>query len=116
MKKLLIYITTLLGFTFGFFGMLLYLSISWGFVLFKFWNWFIIPTFNSVQPINPKQAIALVLFLNILKYFINDYEHKNIETPNDNDNTIQVYYTTIIPWIVLVSSYVIYKLIPVLPF
>lgn len=51
------------------FCLLAYLSIAWGFVVYRFWYWFILPVFNNLPAIDFKQAIGIGIFLNLFKNY-----------------------------------------------
>lgn len=41
------------------FGSVLYGTLAWGFVLYKFWYWFLIPSFPDIPEITFVQAMGL---------------------------------------------------------
>lgn len=46
----------------------LYTSFAWGYVLFKFYYWFMIPIFgNSLPAINATEAIGIMIFMGLFK-------------------------------------------------
>jgi hypothetical protein len=64
MSKILTIIVGFLGlFAIG----LLYGALSWGLVCWKFWYWFLLPVFPQLPQITFLQAIALMMFMGLLR-------------------------------------------------
>jgi hypothetical protein len=49
---------------------IIYNSFSWGFVLYKFYYWFLLPVFTSLPLIDFYQAVGLMLFISLFKVHI----------------------------------------------
>ena len=56
-----------LGYIAAFAGAFAFSVFTWGFVMLKFWNWFILPVFTTLPVINYYQAIGLFCFLALFK-------------------------------------------------
>ena len=64
MSKIL---TVIIGFL-GFFAIgLLYGALSWGFVCWKFWYWFLLPVFPQLPQITFLQAVAIMVFMGLFR-------------------------------------------------
>lgn len=63
MKTLLITIGGIIGIIF----LILYTSLVWGFVCYKFWTWFILPVFVTLPNITFLQAVGISFFISLLK-------------------------------------------------
>lgn len=57
----------ILGGVFGIYLLLLYNAFSWGWVLLKFWYWFLLPVFPMLPHIGISAAIGLALCLTLFK-------------------------------------------------
>lgn len=72
-----------------------YSTFSWGFVLMKFWVWFLLPIFPTLPYINFWQSIGLILFMSLF-------------APS-NKKSKDMWYTIICtPWITLFIGWIIY--------
>lgn len=69
MEGILIILGTILGLTI----LVLYGAFSWGFVLYKFWHWFVLPAFVGVPAITIPAAIGLTLVIGLF------HRYRNIE-------------------------------------
>ena len=87
-------------------GAILYFSFSWGFVLFKFWYWFLLPVFITLPHIEYYQAIGLLLFISLSKSSSKaDTMKKEFK---DSEKSISAAIVTFLaPWIVLCTGYFI---------
>lgn len=99
----------LLGAVVVFAGVVVYTSFSWGFVLFKFWYWFLLPVFTTIPQIDFYQAVGLMFIINLF----NRYSAKvSIKDEYLKDNKGTVYTIAFIgPWLVLLVGYCIKLLI-----
>lgn len=83
-------------------GTLLYSSFAWGFVLYKFYTWFVLPVFTSFPVINVWEAIGLMLVISLFKSnttsLIKD-EYRDTKTEN--------WGTFITPWLLLLIGWVV---------
>jgi hypothetical protein len=80
----------------GLFAVLfLYSAFSWGLVMFKFWNWFILPVFVGLPAITFIQAVGLMFFMTLFKN--HDMPRIKKELLSNDGTTMSL----ITPWIVL---------------
>ena len=84
-------------------GAIIYSSLSWGWVMFKFYTWFLLPVFVTLPEITYSYAIGLVLFTTLLKY-------QHVDTIKDEykDNN-KIFVSLAYPWITLLFGWIIYK-------
>jgi len=75
--------------------MLLYGGFSWGWVVYKFYYWFIFATFTGLPDINYWQAIGIGLFISLFK----GGSHQVIKKEYVDQSS--TYVTWLGPWIVL---------------
>lgn len=106
-------IISIIGFVLGFVGSAIYLALAWGFVLFKFWEWFVITSFENVQPLSYKHAFGLVMIITLFKTFELNLTKTEI-TANDETKPIIVHKnvddpitTFIIPWVTFITGYLV---------
>lgn len=86
-------------------GMIIYSSFSWGFVLFKFWYWFLLPVFTTLPSVDFYQAVGLMFFISLLKT-------KSFDTPIKDEYIISNIFTQILaPLIVLVIGFFVKSII-----
>lgn len=86
---------------------LLYSSLSWGFVLYKFWGWFLIDNFQHsfLTQITFIQAVGLMFIINLFKNH-NDY-HKD-----ENIDKNKMWANIVLnPWIALICGWIIKSLL-----
>jgi hypothetical protein len=107
-------IITILVAILGFAGVmalaLCYSALSWGFVTYKFWGWFLPIAFPTIAipHLLYYQAIALIMFLDLLKISSTQVIKKEYK-----DETTGAIIQVIAPWIVLGVGYFVYAfLIP----
>lgn len=94
----------LLGFIALFIILLLYNTLSWGFVFFKFYYWFILPIFITLPHITFIGAVGLMVFCAV-------FRNHNINTLKEEyykDNKNQRILTSFMaPWLLVGVGYVI---------
>ena len=88
------------------FCLLAYLSIAWGFVVYRFWYWFILPVFNILPNINFKQAVGISIVLNLFKNY-NTLTIKN----KDKDYDTYIALLLIIPIIIITFGWIVFNFI-----
>ena len=105
---------TILVAVIGFVGVmalaLCYAALSWGFVMYKFWGWFIPMAFPTIAipHLLYYQAIAVIMFLDLFKTSSTQIIKKEYR-----EETTQAIIQVIAPWIVLGVGYFVYAfLIP----
>jgi hypothetical protein len=84
------------------FGALAWGAFGWGFVLYKFWQWFVLPVFTTLPHISISQAVGLMMVVqlfdkNIPQVF--DDEFLNSDKKNVFD-IISPIITFVFGWIV----------------
>lgn len=93
----------------------IYVLISSGFLLLKFYGWFILPIFTSLPEINFLQAVGL----NLVFYFFNKISSSDVliylefKEKYENENLFK-YYWILYPWTVLFLGYLVKLLINIL--
>ncbi len=101
-------IILLLGYIFGFTLLLLYGSFVKGFIVYKFWYWFLLPAFPTVPHISYIHAVGLSLLL-VLFHQV-DSTKKSIvgnEIVTKPDYGLGLIY----PWLVLLMGWVVHLFI-----
>ena len=105
------FITVLVGIL-GFIGVmalaLCYTALSWGFVTYKFWGWFLPIAFPTIAipHLLYYQGIALIMFLDLLKATSTQKIKKEY-----TDETAGAIISVITPWVVLAVGYFVYAFI-----
>lgn len=91
-------------------GMVIYGAFSWGYVLMKFWHWFLIPVFPTLQPIFYFQAIGLYMCIALIK---SSHAKKPLKKElYDEDQSLTVKILNFLsPWILLTMGFFIHQLI-----
>lgn len=87
---------------------ILYESFSFGFLLYKFWYWFIIPSFPQVPHITFYHAVGLVLVIGLFK--THDYSTREI---NGNEIKVKPDYIQLLiaPWVILIVGWFVHLFI-----
>lgn len=88
---------------------IIYTSFSWGFVMFKFWYWFLLPVFTTLPKIDYWQAIGLILFLMLFKTIQTKRAVKDEYL--DDDKTSPYVSSILIPWITLGIGFFLHLII-----
>jgi hypothetical protein len=83
--------------------MALYSTLSWGFVFFKFWNWFVLPVFSSLPVLTYVGATGLMFVVGLFQL--------NRSFPKETDKQMQVTGFFLNPWLTLLLAYLIKVLI-----
>jgi hypothetical protein len=65
MKALSLFFGIIVIIAFGFF----YGAFAWGWVMYKFWYWFILPVFTTLPELTVIQCVGLMMSINLLKSF-----------------------------------------------
>ena len=84
-------------------GATIYSSLSWGFVMFKFYGWFLLPIFINLPEITYTQAVGLALFSTLL------HSHYSDSIKDDYISKTKQWASFITPWLVLLMGYIIYS-------
>lgn len=84
-------------------GLIVYTMLSWGYVLYKFWEWFVLPVFHTLPSITMYQAVGLMFVVNLFK------SHVPANTPDNETTTTKkvgnMIGACITPWVTLVIAY-----------
>lgn len=84
--------------------LILYGSMSWGFVMTKLWMWFLLPVFPQMPHITFWQAVGLYIFLTLFK------NHGSTAIKDEYKDKTTDWTTTLIgPWITLGCAWFIYQ-------
>ena len=76
---------------------LIYGSLSWGFVVYKFWYWFLLPVFTTILHITYWLAVGLFLFINLF----NIHSHEQIKDEYLKDGKTLLIGAILAPWLTL---------------
>lgn len=63
MDKLIIALVGIVLFALAFF----YGAFAWGYVMFKFWAWFVLPVFTNLPNLTIIQCVGLMMFISLFK-------------------------------------------------
>lgn len=77
-------------------------AFSWGYVMYKFWYWFLLPVFPLLPKIMFNQALGLSIFTAVFKN--HNSNHKKDE---DESKATRMLTPLIAPWILLGVAYII---------
>ena len=75
---------------------LIYYTVSWGVVVYNFYNWFLLPVFTTLPIITFSSALGLGLFLDLFRS-----SNKRIKEKHT------IYLTVLNPWILLTIGYIL---------
>lgn len=78
-----------------------YASLSWGWVLYKYWGWFILPVFTDAPTINYWQAVGLMLVIGLFN------RSTSIIKDEYTDNSKMWGHLILGPWIALFIAWII---------
>jgi hypothetical protein len=80
-----------------------YSAMSWGYVLYKFWGWFLLPVFPNLPHINFLLAIGLMMFIDLFK------NHSNLVIKKEyREVNTEMIGHAIAPWIILLVGFAVY--------
>ena len=80
-------------------GATIYGSLSWGFVLYKFWYWFILPVFVTLPLITFWQAVGIFFVIGLFNVPIPN------ETKDEYLDKTKSYGNILIPWVTLLMGW-----------
>lgn len=80
-------------------ALLVYHSFSWGFVLFKFWGWFVVPVFSTLPVLTFWQAVGLMFIIALF--------HGQHVKPKEYDEFDAATTVLIGPWLTLFVGWLI---------
>lgn len=91
-------------------AIVVYGSFSWGFVLFKFWYWFLLPVFVELPQIDYLSAVGIMLFIGLFKNHATKVSIKDEFLEKEEKlNTRIVNFLS--PWITLAIGFLIHLII-----
>lgn len=82
-----------------------YSVFSWGFVLFKFWYWFLIPVFITAPQVSYLQAVGLMFILTFFKSVSRTDLVIKDEYIDKKKKKITGFIVYLLPWISLGLGY-----------
>ena len=88
-------------------GLLIYSSLSWGFVLHKFYYWFLLPVFPELPQINFWQAVGLYFIVGL---FHNHNSKSLKEELYEKDKYSRAAALLFTPWLMLIIGWFIHSL------
>lgn len=65
MEALILFIGILALLAFAFF----YGAFAWGWVMYKFWYWFVLPVFTTLPELTIIQCVGLMMFISLFKSY-----------------------------------------------
>lgn len=86
--------------------LLLYDVASWGLVMYKFWDWFLLPVFPTLPTITFVNAVGLMLFLCLFKKIDSQVIKKEYKNETATGVTL-----IIAPWIILLLGWIVWSVI-----
>ena len=86
-------------------GIILYFSFSLGFVLYKYWYWFVIDVFPNLPRITFYQAVGLKMFTGILIFNYKTPLKDELYKEDLSERLLGMFFY---PWIAIVAGYFIY--------
>ena len=102
-NKLFAAMVMLAGFATLIIGALIYSPLAWGFVLFKYWYWFVTPVFDNIPNIGYAESVGLMFCVNMFKNkAITPTIKKEYLKDNKNGHSILAY---LLPWITILIAY-----------
>lgn len=85
----------------------LYVTLSWGTVLWCFWDWFLLPVFPTVGVLTYWKAVGLMFIINLFKNQVFPPQQKLLpELVKDDGKNDQALATIIAPWIILFIGFI----------
>ena len=82
----------------------LYDTLAWGWVLFKFWGWFVLPVFVTLPALTFVQALGLMFVIGLFKNHNTQFIKKQYTMDNMG------WFTWVMPWATLVFGWLAYML------
>lgn len=89
----------------------IYGAFAWGFLLYKFWYWFILPVFPALTHITFYQAVGLWFFISLFKgldYSAYNQHNKDKDEQGYKDfEKVKLWSGILGPWLLLLIGYFI---------
>lgn len=83
-------------------ALVLYSSLSWGYVLLKFWSWYLLPVFPNMPHITFWQAVGLMFIVDLFK----NHSSEGIKDEY-KDKTSAMTMSLLAPWITIMAAMLI---------
>lgn len=84
------------------FLLLMYGALSWGFVMFKFYNWFLLPVFVTLPTITFIQSIGVMMFIGLFCRYAGEGLKDDYK-----DKTSQMTTAILAPWVTLFAGWLV---------
>lgn len=92
--------------------LILYFGFSWGFILYKYWYWFLLEVFPELPQITFLSAVGLKMFMSMFHNKTSKRSFKEgFYSQSKTDFVIEALVT---PWVALFAGWIIYEFIIVL--
>jgi len=78
--------------------------LAWGWVLFKFWGWFVLPVFVTLPALTFVQALGLMFVIGLFK------NHKMVSIKAKYKDTSNWWVYWAMPWFTLLFGWLAYAL------
>jgi hypothetical protein len=78
-----------------------------GYVIMKFWGWFILPVFESMPEIGLVEAIGIALVMSVLTHQVQPSKEKDGETSISGTVAVYVGKATLAPLFMLIIGYIV---------
>lgn len=88
-------------------SMLIYTTASWGWLIYKFWYWFLLPVFPQMPHISFAQALGIMMFLTLFK----NHNSEGIKDEYKEDKWQRTSSILLMPWISLLIGYFVWMYI-----
>lgn len=89
--------------------LILYFGFSWGFIVYKYWHWFLLEVFPELPKITFLAAVGLKMFMGILG---NTLSTRSLKEDFYIKSSIEYAGEMVLkPWLVLFAGWVIYEFI-----
>lgn len=84
-----------------------YDTFLWGVILYKFWNWFVLPVFTTLPVLTLVQAIGLMFVINLFK---SHFMGENIRDEFKKNKWESPVAILILPWITLIFGWLAWQI------
>jgi hypothetical protein len=84
-------------------ALIMYSSMSWGYVMTKLWIWFLLPVFPNMPHITFWQAVGLIIFLQLFK----NYDSNGSIKDEYKDKISMWIQALLAPWLILFCGWLV---------
>jgi len=81
----------------------IYNTLLWGWVLYNFWNWFVLPVFTTLPEVTFIQALGLMFVIGLFK-------SGSLEKPKEENLNYSTAFLFLSPWITFVFGWLAYSI------